>query len=215
MSNPDLRHLPERRHCAHRLFCLLPYSHCQLHAGHQRGRVRRVGIDGSCCGLSALGSEIGNQTLDLVGRHRRRQLQHDGRTGGLGSPSGGHCPEQKQQRQGKRSCRHRSVFRRSCQDHQTTPVERGREGLGSALLSHHAWRPRARTVAPKGTLPVRRGNGISGWKRSLSLCHSAGTSLLCIETGAIASNTPSRRISAWNNAAATCIRTRAKNAKAR
>ena len=72
IPNPDLRHLPEPRHGAHRLFCLLPYSHCQLHAGHQRRRVRRGAIDGSCCWFGAFGGEIGNQTFDLVGRHRRR-----------------------------------------------------------------------------------------------------------------------------------------------
>src|SRR5215472_10486201 len=50
----------------------------------QRRRVRRGRIDMSCCGLCALGSEIGNQTFDLVGRHRCRQLQRNGRTAASG-----------------------------------------------------------------------------------------------------------------------------------
>ena len=45
--------------------------------------------------------------------------------------------------------------------------------------------------------------------------HSAGTTSSWVDTDAIASNTPSRRTSAWNSAAATCIRISAKNAKAR
>ena len=70
-------------------------------------------------GLGAFGGKIGNQALDLVRRHRGRQLQYDGRAGGLGGPSGRHCAEQKQQRQGKRSCRHRPVFKLKCSDDQT------------------------------------------------------------------------------------------------
>jgi hypothetical protein len=45
--------------------------------------------------------------------------------------------------------------------------------------------------------------------------HSAGATSSAGNTEAIASNTPSRRTSAWNRAAATCNRTTAKNAKAR
>jgi hypothetical protein len=45
--------------------------------------------------------------------------------------------------------------------------------------------------------------------------HSAGATLSAGKREAIASNTPSRRISAWKRAAATCIRITAKNAKAR
>jgi predicted site-specific integrase-resolvase len=101
------------------------------HSSSPQPRPRR------CAGSSRsiVGSEIGNQTFDLVGRHRRWQLQHDRRIGGLGGPPDRRHAEQKQQRQGKRSCRHRRVFRLSCQDHQTTPVERGREGPESAHLA--------------------------------------------------------------------------------
>jgi len=45
--------------------------------------------------------------------------------------------------------------------------------------------------------------------------HSAGAASSWVGTGAMASNTPSRLTSAWNSAAATCSRIRAKNAKAR
>ena len=45
--------------------------------------------------------------------------------------------------------------------------------------------------------------------------HSAGAASSAGDTEAIAWNTPSRRTSAWNSAAATCNRISAKNAKAR
>jgi hypothetical protein len=45
--------------------------------------------------------------------------------------------------------------------------------------------------------------------------HSAGAASSPVNTEAIVSNTPSRRTSAWNRAAARCNRISAKNAKAR
>jgi hypothetical protein len=45
--------------------------------------------------------------------------------------------------------------------------------------------------------------------------HSAGAASSPVNMEAIVSNTPSRRTSAWNRAAATCNRISAKNAKAR
>ena len=77
-------------------------------------------------------------------------------------------------------------------------------------------RPRA-TAIPKFSL-AWSGASTDG-KRPLRFparpCHSAGATSSLVAAGAIASNTPSRRTSAWNSAAATCIRIRAKNAKAR
>ena len=69
--------------------------------------------------MDALGGEIGNQAFDLVGRHRWRQLQYDGRAAGLGGPPDRRHAEQKQQRQGKRSCRHCPIFKLKCLDDQT------------------------------------------------------------------------------------------------
>jgi len=119
MPDPDLRQLPEHRHRAHRLFCLLPYSHGQLHSGHQSRAGSRRRIGGSRHGLGALGGEIGNQAFDLVGRHRRWQLQYDGRAGLLGSAACGRRADQEQQSQGDEARRHCGVFKRICPDHQT------------------------------------------------------------------------------------------------
>ena len=119
IPNPKLGRLREHRKRVHRFLCGRPNPRRQFHTGHQSraGSGRRIGRRRR--GLDALGGEIGNQAFDLVGRHRPRQLQYDGRAGGLGGPSGRHCAEQKQQRQGKRSCRHCPLFKLKCLEHQT------------------------------------------------------------------------------------------------
>jgi hypothetical protein len=91
--------------------------------------------------------QMGRATHPLADEHRRRQLQHDGRTSGLGAPPDRRHAEQEQQRQDKRSCRHRRLFRLSCRDYQTTPVERG-EGPESALCSPAGGNDPVRSICP-------------------------------------------------------------------
>src|SRR5216683_118564 len=82
-------------------------------------------------------------------------------------------------------------------------------GRGEGRLIAHKVPFHRRFADSYGPMPPRRFGGL--------FFHSAGTSSSWVDTDtdAIVSNTPSRRISPWNSAAASCTRTRAKNAKAR
>ena len=69
--------------------------------------------------LGAFGGEIRNQAFDRLRRHRGRQVQYDRLAGRLGVHPGRQNEQQKQQRQSKRSCRHRPIFKLKCLDDQT------------------------------------------------------------------------------------------------
>jgi hypothetical protein len=106
LFDPDLRRPTENRQRLNRLLAAIPNL-----CGDVRGGECRLGSDVGRVGgwrhrVGALGGKLGEQPPDRIGRHRRRQLQHNRRAARLGRPDGRHA-EQKQYHDGERPGQHR------------------------------------------------------------------------------------------------------------